>query len=103
MWRRNIMMISIPKQPPLVEDLRNHSEEQIAELRQLLAVARLRGQIRAGLAFMKWKAFRARTTCLSIRQHESAAARRMGTRERSRSLLGGMHLSGGMILFSLHS
>jgi hypothetical protein len=38
MWRRNIMMISIPKQPPLVEDLRNHSEEQIAELRQLLAV-----------------------------------------------------------------
>jgi hypothetical protein len=32
------MMISVPKQPPLVEDLRNHSEEQIAELRQLLAV-----------------------------------------------------------------
>ena len=31
------MMISVPKQPPLVEDLRNHSEEQIAELRQLLA------------------------------------------------------------------
>jgi hypothetical protein len=31
------MMISIPKQPPLVEDLRNHSEEQLAELRQLLA------------------------------------------------------------------
>jgi hypothetical protein len=31
------MMISIPKQPPLVEDLRNHSQEQIAELRQLLA------------------------------------------------------------------
>ncbi len=38
MWLRNIMMISVPKQPPLVEDLRNHSEEQIAELRQLLAV-----------------------------------------------------------------
>src|SRR6266851_5381658 len=39
MWRRNIniMMTSVPKQPPLVEDLRNHSEEQIAELRQLLA------------------------------------------------------------------
>src|SRR5258708_12208714 len=36
-WRRN-MMITVPKQPPLVEDLRNHSQEQIAELRQLLAV-----------------------------------------------------------------
>ena len=32
------MMINVPKQPPLVEDLRNHSQEQIAELRQLLAV-----------------------------------------------------------------
>jgi hypothetical protein len=30
------MMINIPKQPPLIEDLRNHSQEQIAELRQLL-------------------------------------------------------------------
>jgi len=30
-------MIDVPKQPPLVEDLRNHSQEQIAELRQLLA------------------------------------------------------------------
>ena len=30
------MMITVPKQPPLVEDLRNHSQEQIAELRQLL-------------------------------------------------------------------
>jgi len=38
MWRRNLIMISVPKQPPLVEDLRNHSQEQIAELRQLLAV-----------------------------------------------------------------
>ena len=37
MWRRNIIMINVPKQPPLVEDLRNHSQEQIAELRQLLA------------------------------------------------------------------
>jgi hypothetical protein len=36
MWRRNIMMINVPKQPPLIEDLRNHSQEQIAELRQLL-------------------------------------------------------------------
>ncbi len=32
------MMMTVPKQPPLVEDLRNHSQEQIAELRQLLAV-----------------------------------------------------------------
>ena len=32
------MMITGSKQQPLVEDLRNHSQEQIAELRQLLAV-----------------------------------------------------------------
>ncbi len=32
------MTITVPKQSPLVEDLRNHSQEQIAELRQLLAV-----------------------------------------------------------------
>ena len=32
------MIINVPKQPPLVEDLRNHSQEQIAELCQLLAV-----------------------------------------------------------------
>jgi hypothetical protein len=38
MWRRKTMMITVPKKPPLVEDLRNHSQEQIAELRQLLAV-----------------------------------------------------------------
>ena len=31
------MMIPVPKKPPLVEDLRNHSREQIAELHQLLA------------------------------------------------------------------
>jgi len=37
MWQRNIIMINVPKQTPLVEDLRNHSQEQIAELRQLLA------------------------------------------------------------------
>ena len=30
------MMLTITKHPPLVEDLRNHSQEQIAELRQLL-------------------------------------------------------------------
>src|SRR5260370_25775421 len=38
MWGRNIMMITAQKQPPLVEDLRNHSQEQMAELRQLLAM-----------------------------------------------------------------
>ena len=32
------MMIPVPKKPPIVEDLRNHSQEQIAELHQLLAV-----------------------------------------------------------------
>jgi hypothetical protein len=30
-------MITMTKQPPLVEDLRNHSPEQIAELRALLS------------------------------------------------------------------
>lgn len=29
-------MLTTTKQPPLVEDLRNHSQEQVAELRQLL-------------------------------------------------------------------
>jgi len=32
--RRN--MTSIPKQPPVIEDLRSHSTEQLAELRILL-------------------------------------------------------------------
>jgi hypothetical protein len=36
MWRRNNMIMTITKHPPLVEDLRNHSQEQIAELRMLL-------------------------------------------------------------------
>jgi hypothetical protein len=30
------MMMTTTKHPPLVEDLRNHSQEQIAELRMLL-------------------------------------------------------------------
>jgi len=57
MWRRNVMMITVSKQPPLVEDLRNHSQEQMAELRQLLAVGALRGQTAPGLASMKSKPF----------------------------------------------
>lgn len=32
------MITNCTKQPPVVEDLRNHSQEQIAELRQLLTV-----------------------------------------------------------------
>lgn len=32
------MLTTVIKQPPVVEDLRNHSQEQIAELRQLLVV-----------------------------------------------------------------
>jgi hypothetical protein len=36
MWRSKIMTIPVTKQPPLLEDLRNHSQEQMAELRQLL-------------------------------------------------------------------
>jgi hypothetical protein len=35
-WAENTM-ISTTKRPPLVEDLHNHSQEQIAELRLLLA------------------------------------------------------------------
>jgi hypothetical protein len=30
------MMITVAKQPPLMEDLRSHSQEQLAELRLLL-------------------------------------------------------------------
>jgi hypothetical protein len=37
MWRKSTKMITMTKQPPLVEDLRNHSPEQIAELRALLS------------------------------------------------------------------
>jgi hypothetical protein len=35
MWRKNMMTMT--KYPPLLEDLRNHSPEQIAELRLLLS------------------------------------------------------------------
>jgi hypothetical protein len=37
MWRANKKMIMIAKQPPLLEDLRSHSSEQISELRVLLS------------------------------------------------------------------
>jgi len=37
MWRTNKKMITIAKQPPLVEDLRSHSPEQISVLRVLLS------------------------------------------------------------------
>jgi hypothetical protein len=36
MWRKMNMITTITKHPPLVEDLRNHSQEQIVELRTLL-------------------------------------------------------------------
>jgi hypothetical protein len=36
MWRTN-RMTSLTKQPPLLEDLRNHTLEQLAELRLLLS------------------------------------------------------------------
>jgi hypothetical protein len=36
MWRKNIMSITSTKQPPLLEDLRSHTAEQVAELRLLL-------------------------------------------------------------------
>jgi hypothetical protein len=35
--RRNTNMITLTKKPPLIEDLRNHSPEQVAELRLLLS------------------------------------------------------------------
>src|SRR6266481_134819 len=37
MWRKKIMTTNFTKQPPMLEDLRNHTPEQIAELRLLLA------------------------------------------------------------------
>src|SRR5258708_34099352 len=37
MWRKKIMTTNFTKQPPLLEDLRSHTPEQIAELRVLLA------------------------------------------------------------------
>src|SRR5579885_1724371 len=36
MWRSK-PMITLAKQPPVIEDLRNHSQEQMAELRFLLS------------------------------------------------------------------
>ena len=36
MWRHNMMKMTFAKQPPLLEDLRNHTPEQLAELRLLL-------------------------------------------------------------------
>jgi hypothetical protein len=37
MWRRNSMTTNLQKKPPLLEDLRNHSQEQVSELRLLLS------------------------------------------------------------------
>jgi hypothetical protein len=36
MWRKKIMTTNFTKQPPLLEDLRSHTSEQLAELRLLL-------------------------------------------------------------------
>jgi hypothetical protein len=36
MWRKMIMTTKFTKQPPVLEDLRNHTPEQLAELRLLL-------------------------------------------------------------------
>jgi hypothetical protein len=39
MWRRNLMITTqMHKRPPLLEDLRNHSQDQISELRGLLSI-----------------------------------------------------------------
>jgi len=37
--KRNMKIMNISKQPPILEDLRNHSQEEIAELRMLLGTA----------------------------------------------------------------
>jgi hypothetical protein len=37
MWRKKIMTSNHTKQPPLLEDLRSHTPEQLAELRLLLS------------------------------------------------------------------
>jgi hypothetical protein len=37
MRRKNIMTMNLTKQPPLLEDLRSHRPEQLAELRLLLS------------------------------------------------------------------
>jgi hypothetical protein len=36
MWRNIMMKLTFAKQPPLLEDLRNHTPEQLAEVRMLL-------------------------------------------------------------------
>jgi hypothetical protein len=36
--RKKTMIMTIQKQPPILEDLRNHSPEELAELRILLSV-----------------------------------------------------------------
>jgi hypothetical protein len=36
--RKYTMIMNISKQPPILEDLRNHSQEELAELRTLLSV-----------------------------------------------------------------
>src|SRR5258706_10576285 len=37
MWRKKIMTIIFTKKPPLLEDLRSHTPQQVAELRLLLS------------------------------------------------------------------
>ncbi len=37
MWRTGTNFMNVHKLPPVLEDLRNHSSEQVAELRLLLA------------------------------------------------------------------
>jgi hypothetical protein len=36
--RETTMIMNMPKQPPILEDLRNHSQEEMAELRTLLSI-----------------------------------------------------------------
>jgi len=36
---KRMKIMNISKQPPILEDLRNHSQEEIAELRVLLSIA----------------------------------------------------------------
>jgi hypothetical protein len=36
--KKTMMIMNMPKQPPILEDLRNHSAEELAELRTLLSI-----------------------------------------------------------------
>jgi hypothetical protein len=38
MRQKQVIVMNVPKLPPVLEDLRSHSQEQMAELRMLLSI-----------------------------------------------------------------